>query len=187
MVLNKLMIWYIFQSIAYFKSNIGYGTIVFVITLRMKKKCELRVIADDFGGFKEEISKEGKILDRDFLIDIHKKLFPLSSPAFLTTFCNYFDSVLDYQKAAKLYSPCLVRCVCFLISKTSKHHPDVTCICFKCKLARMFITILCCRRHLALLSIMSKNNCLISDRYICDYFRKLKIQMSVPQAPKLFV
>lgn len=145
-----------------------------------KKNCELCVIADDFSGFKEDIIKEGKILDRDFLIDIHKKLFPLSSPGFLTTVCNYFDNDHDYQKATKLYSPCLVRCVCLLISKTSKRHSDVTYFCFKCKLARMFITILCCRRHLALLSIISKNNCLISDRYICDYFKKLKIQMSVP-------
>ena len=36
--INKLMIWYTFWSIAYFKSNTEYGTTVFVITLRMKKK-----------------------------------------------------------------------------------------------------------------------------------------------------
>ena len=89
-----------------------------------------------------------------------------------TTVLNYFNQELDYQKTVKLCSPSLIRCVCFLVSRTQKHNSVYVCFCFKCNLARMLIHILRYRRHDCLLYIIAdrKNRVLMSERYVRGFF-----------------
>lgn len=97
---------------------------------------------------------------------------------------NNFNNSLNYQKATELCSPCLVRCIRFIITRTQKHNSIPTCFGFKCSLVSKFINILCYRRHAFLLSFINdrKNKVLMSDQYLHDFFRKLRKQLLVPSS-----
>lgn len=58
--------------------------------------------------------------------------------------------------------------------QTQRHNSEYVCYCFKCLLAGLLVNILHSSRHLGLLSIIVKDNCLMSDRYVSDFFKEIK-------------
>ena len=84
-----------------------------------------------------------------------------------------FDNSVCYSKAPEISLRCLVRCVYYICTSTPKNNSERKSFCHKCRLARVFINLLHCRRHLFKLYIIAKYDPLMTDRYIVDLFRKL--------------
>ena len=90
-------------SFAYFLINCLFSikykswSYCFRIDYNNQKKCELCVINDDFGDFENVVFE--KILDRDFLLDYHNKLYSYLRRLFFakkTACCCFFDEVFSY-------------------------------------------------------------------------------------------
>ena len=84
----------------------------------------------------------------------------------------YFDNHLCYSKAKSLCSVCMARCIRYISSKTRRQNSEYKCHCFKCQVYRMPLFVLFSRRHLRLMSIVTANNYMVSEKYIRDCFRK---------------
>ena len=100
-----------------------------------------------------------------------EKMFIDLNPRFLFV---YFENGLSYERAKKLSSRTLVRCIRFLCSQTYIHNSEKVCYCYKGRLARLLIDLLHNRGHLPLICVMANNNYLRSDRYIVEFFNKIK-------------
>ena len=86
----------------------------------------------------------------------------------------YFENGLSYDRAQKLSSRTLVCCICFLCTQTYRDNSESTCYCHKYRLARMLIGLLRYRGHLPLICVIVQDNYLRSDRYIVEFFKKIK-------------
>ena len=89
--------------------------------------------------------------------------------------CNtllYLDNHLCYSKAKSLRSLFVARCIQYICSKARRYNYEYKCHCFKCHVCRMLFSVLISRGHLRLMSIVTANNYVVSEKYICDFFRK---------------
>ena len=90
----------------------------------------------------------------------------------------YFEDGLSYDRAKKLSSRTLVCCIRFLRSQTYRHNSEQTCYCYKCRLVDLLkcllIDLFCYRGHLPLICVIANDNYLRSDKYIVDFFKKIK-------------
>ena len=102
---------------------------------------------------------------------VNKKMYSSIRP---TSVFIYFDNIVCYRKATRLSSCSLARCVHFICTQTQRHNSEYICYCFKCRLAGLLVNILHSSRHLGLLSLIVKDNCLMSDRYVSDFFKEIK-------------
>ena len=93
------------------------------------------------------------------------------SPQFLFV-C--FENDLHYDRAKKLSSRTLVLSIRLLCSENYRHNSENTCYCYKCWLARLLIDLLRQRGHLPLIIVIAQKNYLRSDRYIVEFFKKIK-------------
>ena len=66
----------------------------------------------------------------------------------------------------------------FLCSQTYRHNSEKTCYCYKCRLVDLLkcllIDLLRYRGHLPLICVIANDNYLRSDKYIVDFFKKIK-------------
>ena len=84
----------------------------------------------------------------------------------------YFDNHVCYLKAKRIRSLCVARCIRYIATQTRRHNSEYKCYCFKCHIWQMLIYVLFSRGHLRLMFIIMPNNFLVSEKYICDFFRK---------------
>ena len=88
-----------------------------------------------------------------------------------TNISLYFDDHLMLFKSKK-FMFCMARCIRYISSKTRRQNSEYKCHCFKCRVYRMLLFVLFSRRHLRLMSIVTANNYIVSEKYIRDCFRK---------------
>ena len=69
----------------------------FCVDYKYRRKCELCTIVDDFNDFEELVGE--KLLDKHFLLDYHKKLFPYVRRLFFakkTSLMKFTRTIIDY-------------------------------------------------------------------------------------------
>ena len=116
-----------------------------IARLRLKKQSLLGEIIFQLFTFILERSEEKKMTLR---VNLAKVL-------------EYFNNVIDHDKAKLLHSLCLARSVCHLTNLIDHCH------CFLCKICRICLQALFSRKHQELLLIVRRNNCLtISDDFV---------------------
>ena len=85
----------------------------------------------------------------------------------LSKILDYFNNVVDPDKAKKLHSLCLARSVCHLSFPINGHSLTYNCHCFVCKIFRILLQVLFSRGHQKLLLVITRNNYMsISDNYV---------------------
>ena len=80
---------------------------------------------------------------------------------------DYFNNVVDPDKAKELHSLCLARSVCHLSFQINSHSRTYNCRCFVCRIFRILLQVLFSRGHQKLLLVITRNNYMsISDNYV---------------------
>ena len=71
---------------------------------------------------------------------------------------DYFTHVVSYEKAKKLTSVTIIRCICHITLEMKGHNENFNCHYFKCYVCRIIQSILVERRQDKLLLLVNMNN-----------------------------
>ena len=85
---------------------------------------------------------------------------------------DYFNNIVDQDKAKKLHSFSIARSICHIAVQISSHRISYMCFCFSCRIFRLLLAVLLSRAHGKLLLIIRKSNYAnIMDDYV---YRKIR-------------
>ena len=70
---------------------------------------------------------------------------------------EYFYNAIDQSKAEKLHYFCAARAVCFLYEDVKGHGKHFCCYCFKCRICRLLMYVMLCRKHHHYLKIITND------------------------------
>ena len=59
---------------------------------------------------------------------------------------EYFDNIIDQNKAKNLHSICIARSIRFLMENVRGHNDHYRCQCFKCRVCRLLMNELLSRK-----------------------------------------
>ena len=76
----------------------------------------------------------------------------------LSEIYNYMDNFVDFEKAKKLDSITIARCICFSVTEIEGHHSYFHCHCFKCCTCRVLLNDLVGRKKYQLLLLINISN-----------------------------
>ena len=64
-----------------------------------------------------------------------------------TKILNYFNNIIDQDKAQKLHSFSIARSICHIAVQIAGHSDNYHCYCFLCRIYRLLLTVLLSRKH----------------------------------------
>ena len=71
---------------------------------------------------------------------------------------NYMNHIVCFNKASKLNSICIARCICYIATQIEGYNENFSCYYFKCCVCRVPLCILTSRKCEKLLLLTSRNN-----------------------------
>ena len=74
---------------------------------------------------------------------------------------EYFCDIVDQNKAKKLHSICIARCIRFLVEHVRGHNGKLPFHCFKCRICRVLMNELLSRKDFNLLKVIKKDTFII--------------------------
>ena len=74
-----------------------------------------------------------------FIFTSRKQCKKMSVVVHPTKIFDYFNNILDQDKAKQLHSFCVVRSICYIATLITDHGNNYRCFCFKCRICRLLI------------------------------------------------
>ena len=74
---------------------------------------------------------------------------------------EYFDNIIDQNKAKNLHSICIARSIHFLVENVPGHNDHYRCQCFKCRVCRLLVNELLSRKYFSFLKYINKSTFII--------------------------
>ena len=89
------------------------------------------------------------------LLESSKKMSVVVHP---TNVFDYFNNIVDQDKAKQLHSFSIARSICHIAVQIIDHSDNYQCYRVSCRICRLLLTVLLSRKHEKLLCIIKKSN-----------------------------